>query len=282
MFIDFIGVCFDQILNQMAKFRYMFGGHAKTPVVIRTHDGRRDRRRSAAFAVAVRHARGRARPQGACCRRTPTTRRGCSRRRSVTTIQSCSASTRRSTTRPAKCRTSRIRFRLARRTSRGAATHVTVVALSRMVLFANQVADKLAKEGHLRRGHRSAHDLAARHRQHHRERREDRTARRRRRGQPDLQRCFRDRECRCLRSARVSRGSGRQGDGTAHAGAGDAESRGGVSAVARKDRGGDPQGPRQERGARRGLTSGARSSRAARAGCVRRNSGRTLARACPA
>jgi pyruvate dehydrogenase E1 component beta subunit len=36
MFVDFLGVCFDQILNQAAKFRYMFGGKAKTPVVIRT------------------------------------------------------------------------------------------------------------------------------------------------------------------------------------------------------------------------------------------------------
>jgi acetoin:2,6-dichlorophenolindophenol oxidoreductase subunit beta len=36
MFIDFMGVCFDQIFNQAAKFRYMFGGKATTPVVIRT------------------------------------------------------------------------------------------------------------------------------------------------------------------------------------------------------------------------------------------------------
>jgi pyruvate/2-oxoglutarate/acetoin dehydrogenase E1 component len=36
MFIDFMGVCFDQIYNQAAKFRYMFGGKARTPVVIRT------------------------------------------------------------------------------------------------------------------------------------------------------------------------------------------------------------------------------------------------------
>ena len=35
MFIDFFGVCGDQIINQMAKFRYMFGGKATTPVVIR-------------------------------------------------------------------------------------------------------------------------------------------------------------------------------------------------------------------------------------------------------
>jgi acetoin:2,6-dichlorophenolindophenol oxidoreductase subunit beta len=35
MFFDFIGVCFDQIYNQAAKFRYMFGGKQQTPLVIR-------------------------------------------------------------------------------------------------------------------------------------------------------------------------------------------------------------------------------------------------------
>ena len=39
MFIDFMGVCFDQIFNQAAKFKYMFGGKAQTPVVIRTMVG---------------------------------------------------------------------------------------------------------------------------------------------------------------------------------------------------------------------------------------------------
>jgi pyruvate/2-oxoglutarate/acetoin dehydrogenase E1 component len=39
MFIDFMGVCFDQIFNQAAKFRYMFGGKALTPVVVRTMYG---------------------------------------------------------------------------------------------------------------------------------------------------------------------------------------------------------------------------------------------------
>ena len=39
MFVDFMGVCFDQILNQTAKFRYMFGGKAVTPVTIRTMYG---------------------------------------------------------------------------------------------------------------------------------------------------------------------------------------------------------------------------------------------------
>ncbi len=36
MFNDFMGVCFDQIFNQAAKFRYMFGGKAETPIVVRT------------------------------------------------------------------------------------------------------------------------------------------------------------------------------------------------------------------------------------------------------
>ena len=39
MFVDFMGVCFDQVLNQAAKFRYMFGGKAATPMVIRTTYG---------------------------------------------------------------------------------------------------------------------------------------------------------------------------------------------------------------------------------------------------
>lgn len=39
MFADFLGVCFDQIFNQAAKFRYMFGGKARTPLVIRTMIG---------------------------------------------------------------------------------------------------------------------------------------------------------------------------------------------------------------------------------------------------
>ena len=39
MFVDFFGCCMDQIYNQGAKFRYMFGGKATCPVVIRTQIG---------------------------------------------------------------------------------------------------------------------------------------------------------------------------------------------------------------------------------------------------
>ena len=49
MFVDFFGVCFDQIYNQAAKFRYMFGGKAVTPLVIRTMYG-------AGFRAAAQHS----------------------------------------------------------------------------------------------------------------------------------------------------------------------------------------------------------------------------------
>lgn len=49
MFVDFVGVCFDQIYNQAAKFRYMFGGKAKTPLVIRTMIG-------AGFRAGAQHS----------------------------------------------------------------------------------------------------------------------------------------------------------------------------------------------------------------------------------
>ncbi len=36
MFVDFMGVCMDQIINQAAKLRYMSGGRLSVPMVIRT------------------------------------------------------------------------------------------------------------------------------------------------------------------------------------------------------------------------------------------------------
>lgn len=38
-FADFFGVCLDEVFNQMAKARYMFGGQAKVPMVVRAPDG---------------------------------------------------------------------------------------------------------------------------------------------------------------------------------------------------------------------------------------------------
>ncbi len=39
MFVDFFGCCMDQIFDQGAKLRYMFGGKASCPMVIRTQIG---------------------------------------------------------------------------------------------------------------------------------------------------------------------------------------------------------------------------------------------------
>jgi len=39
MFSDFIGVCMEQTMNQMAKMRYMFGGKTEMPVTVRTTEG---------------------------------------------------------------------------------------------------------------------------------------------------------------------------------------------------------------------------------------------------
>lgn len=49
MFNDFIGSCLDMVMNQGAKFRYMFGGKAQVPVTIRTMHG-------AGFRAAAQHS----------------------------------------------------------------------------------------------------------------------------------------------------------------------------------------------------------------------------------
>jgi acetoin:2,6-dichlorophenolindophenol oxidoreductase subunit beta len=49
MFMDFIGVAMDQILNQLAKMKYMFGGKARLPVVVRTACG-------AGIRIAAQHS----------------------------------------------------------------------------------------------------------------------------------------------------------------------------------------------------------------------------------
>lgn len=49
MFCDFLGVCFDQIMNQAAKLRYMLGGKASLPLVIRMQCG-------AGFSASAQHS----------------------------------------------------------------------------------------------------------------------------------------------------------------------------------------------------------------------------------
>ncbi len=49
MYVDFMGCCMEEILNQTAKLRYMFGGKMKLPLVIRTQGG-------AGFSAAAHHS----------------------------------------------------------------------------------------------------------------------------------------------------------------------------------------------------------------------------------
>ncbi|ANB57760.1 hypothetical protein GFC29_3196 [Anoxybacillus sp. B7M1] len=49
MFNDFIGSCLDEVMNQGAKLRYMFGGKAKVPLTVRTMHG-------AGFRAAAQHS----------------------------------------------------------------------------------------------------------------------------------------------------------------------------------------------------------------------------------
>ncbi len=49
MFMDFITVCMDQLVNQAAKMRYMFGGKAKIPLTLRTPVG-------AGISAAAQHS----------------------------------------------------------------------------------------------------------------------------------------------------------------------------------------------------------------------------------
>lgn len=49
MYVDFVGVCFDQIMNQASKMHYMYGGKTSVPMVIRTTCG-------AGFRVGAEHS----------------------------------------------------------------------------------------------------------------------------------------------------------------------------------------------------------------------------------
>jgi pyruvate dehydrogenase E1 component beta subunit len=56
MFVDLIGVCYDQIINQAAKMHYMMGGKVKLPLVIRTAYGTRGDKRSYGGGAAAQHS----------------------------------------------------------------------------------------------------------------------------------------------------------------------------------------------------------------------------------
>ena len=172
MFVDFMGVCFDQIFNQAAKFRYMFGGKAVTPLVIRTMYG-------AGFRAASQHSQ--------CLYplfthipglkvvlpSSPYEAKGLMIQaiRDDDPVIFFEHKLMYDETAEVPDESYTIPFGEANVTREG--KDATVVAFGRMVSFANQVADELKREGVGADGHRSAHDLAARYRNNSRQRRGD-------------------------------------------------------------------------------------------------------------
>jgi len=146
MFVDFMGVCFDQILNQIAKFRYMFGGRAKTPVTIRTTFG-------AGFGAGPQHSQALyamfAAVPGLKCvlPSSPYDAKGLLTQaiRDDDPVVVFEHKMMYADEGEVPDEPYTIPFGQANITRTG--NQATIVALSRMVHLANQVADKLAKEG---------------------------------------------------------------------------------------------------------------------------------------
>ena len=80
MYVDFIGLAMEPIVNQAAKLRYMFGGKASVPMVIRAQEGAGPRQRRPAQpeprGVVLPHPR----PEGRHALARRPTPRACSRR----------------------------------------------------------------------------------------------------------------------------------------------------------------------------------------------------------
>jgi pyruvate dehydrogenase E1 component beta subunit len=91
MFMDFLGVALDPMLNQAAKLRYMFGGKARVPLTMRTLVG-------AGLRAAAQHSQTLYNITTAIpglktvCPSNGYDARGSCSPRSATTIRSCSAS----------------------------------------------------------------------------------------------------------------------------------------------------------------------------------------------
>ncbi len=146
MFMDFMGVCLDQILNQMAKFRYMFGGKAEVPVVIRTLMG-------AGFGAGPQHSQSLYAMLTSipgikvACPSSPADAKGLltAAIRDNDPVIFCEHKMLYGEIGEVPDGEYIIPFGQANITRKG--TQVTIVAFARMVLLANKVADKLAKEG---------------------------------------------------------------------------------------------------------------------------------------
>ena len=161
MFVDFFGCCMDQIFDQGAKLRYMFGGKAKCPLVIRTMIGagvNAAGQHSGCHYSVFTHMPGIKVRRAIDRRPTP---RASALPRSGTTIWSCFSRTRCSTRMKGEVPEATRAFRSAWPTSSEPARDVTIVAISRMVHQALAAGEDSGRGGHRGRNRRSAHAFAA-------------------------------------------------------------------------------------------------------------------------
>ena len=235
MFSDFLGVCFDQIFNQAAKFRYMFGGKAKTPMVIRTMVG-------AGRSAAAQHSQSPYHiftsvpglkvvvPSNAYDAKGLLIQAI----RDDDPVIFCEHKLMYDLRAEVPDEPYTIPFGEANIVRDG--DDVTVVALARMVHYANEAADALAKGRDRGRADRPAHDLAVRRGHDPGKRRAHRKAGDRRRGDAAL--LDRDRHRRAGRRQGVRRAEGADPprDRAAHAGAVRAEPRKALHPEPRQDR----------------------------------------------
>ncbi|MEC5317359.1 alpha-ketoacid dehydrogenase subunit beta [Brenneria populi subsp. brevivirga] len=146
MFMDFFGVSHDMVYNQAAKFRYMFGGKAKAPLVVRGMIG-------AGYSAAAQHSQS---PYNIFASTpglkvvvpsSPYDAKGLLIQsiRDDDPVMFCEHKILYDTKGEVPEQAYAIPFGVANYTREG--TDVTIIALAAMVNKANQAADQLAKEG---------------------------------------------------------------------------------------------------------------------------------------
>ena len=215
MFVDFMGVCFDQIFNQAAKFRYMFGGKAVTPLVIRTMYG-------AGFRAASQHSQ--------CLYplfthipglkvvlpSSPYDAKGLMIQaiRDDDPVIFFEHKLMYDEAAEVPDESYTIPFGEANVTREG--RDATIVAFGRMVNPANQAADEAQAPGSRRNGYRSADHVAARHRNDTRQRRRNGTAGGRRRIPSEVLDGFRHRSVGRRGGLQRSQGADQDRNGAAH------------------------------------------------------------------
>ena len=147
MFIDFITLALDQLVNQAAKAHFMSGGQLSVPMVLRTQGGsggRAGAQHSQSLEAWLTHIPGLKVVMPATAADAAGLLRSA---RSPTPTRSCSSRTSRCTSGASRCptRPSRCRWDAPRSVRRG--RDVTIVALSRLVGEALTAAERLAADG---------------------------------------------------------------------------------------------------------------------------------------